>query len=154
MPTLVSHSVTVAPARVAHPASALHTARRAVAKLSFCPHDDARIIAALATFPATRHSAVLAVWLRAGWRVATGRTVAAPILGAVHPAQAMLQRPVVRRVFVDSAIEPGLADFLGNLPRHERGREIRHFIEVALRAAAPAGAAGVHPSARLCAPRR
>jgi len=114
--------------------------RRAIAKLSFSPRDDVRILTALAAYPDSRHSAVLAAWLRAGWRFATGRAVAAPICVAGLPGRPLPQRLVVRRVFVDAAAEPGLADFLGTLPRHERGREIRHFIEVALRRAMAPGA--------------
>lgn len=122
-----------APADSAVPGAAPRASlRRAIAKLSFCPAADVRIVAALAAYPDRRHSAILAAWLRAGWRLATGRAVAAPVV-ATAPARIVLpQHPIVRRVFVDAQAEPGLDDFLRGLPRHERGREIRHFIEVAL----------------------
>ena len=108
------------------------TLRRAVAKLSFCPTADGRILSALAAYPDRRHSALLASWLRAGWRVATGRAVMMPVVAAAPSGVPHPERSIVRRVFVDAAAEPGLDDFLRALPRHERGREIRHFIEVAL----------------------
>ena len=116
--------------------------RRAIAKLSFCPVADARIVTALGAYPDRRHSAVLASWLRAGWRLATGRAVVAPVvatsLDAAKPSQAL-----IRRIFVDAQVEPGLDDFLRGLPRHERGREIRHFVEVAL-ARAQVPQQGIH----------
>jgi hypothetical protein len=131
MPPLQHESV--APGVLAAPASAPRASlRRAIAKLSFCPAADVRIVVALAAYPDRRHSAILAAWLRAGWRLATGRAVAAPVVAAAPAGAVLPQRPIVRRVFVDAEAEPGLDDFLRGLPRHERGREIRHFIEVAL----------------------
>ncbi|HUN91491.1 MAG TPA: hypothetical protein VMU33_05515 [Burkholderiaceae bacterium] len=153
MPTLAAPpSPSVARTTGEPPRPALGSAapiRRAIAKLSFDPRTDKRIIGALSAYPDRRHSAMLAAWLRAGWRVATGRAVAPPVVAAAPATTSALQgaelarqatRPMIRRVFVDAAAEPGLDDFLRGLPRHERGREIRHFILVALgRAASPRG---------------
>jgi len=123
------------------------------------PEEDRAILLALSHFPDSRHSAVLAGWLRAGWRSSMGslqpvRCVAPPPASAV-PLQPRgcggaesvpsALRPLVRRVFVDAAIDPSLAEFLAGLPRHERGREIRHLIERALRIAASSSRATAQP---------
>lgn len=107
--------------------------RTCISKLVLTAPRDRGVIEAVGGYPARVQSCVLAAWLRGGWYLSHARPAQVP---DVPPPIAGSGRPVVRltrRVHFDDPDDPALAGFLLSLSRKERGREIRHFITLALR---------------------
>jgi hypothetical protein len=104
-------------------------------KLVLSAPSDRLLIESVGGYPARLQSCVLAAWLRGGWRLARRHTAVVPIPPPAPPIELPPAR-LTRRVRFDDPSDPALAGFLRSLPRKERGREIRHFISVALRSRA------------------
>ena len=100
-----------------------------------CPKDR-HLIEAIGGYPDRLQSCVLAAWLRGGWRLTRTRPGLMPPIPPAVPSPAPAAGRVTRRIRFDDPADPALAGFLRSLPRKERGREIRHFILVALRSRA------------------
>ena len=105
-------------------------------KLVLSGPKDRLLIESVGGYPARLQSCVLAAWLRGGWQLARARASAAPPIPPPVQAAASPAARLTRQIRFDDPSDPGLAGFLGSLPRKERGREIRHFISVALRSSA------------------
>jgi hypothetical protein len=103
-----------------------------VCKLVLCARKDRAVMEAVGGYPGRLQSCVLSAWLRGGWRLARARNLSEPLPPGMPVSPAPAAR-MSRRVRTDDPRDPGLAGFLHSLPRRERGREIRHFIALALR---------------------
>jgi len=97
---------------------------------------DRLLIESVGGYPPRLQSCVLAAWLRGGWQLTRARASGAPPIPPPVQAAALPAVRLTRRIRFDDPSDPALAGFLGSLPRKERGREIRHFIAVALRSSA------------------
>ncbi len=110
------------------PARAEHTS-----KLVLSAPTDRLLIESVGGYPARLQSCVLAAWLRGGWHLTRRHAAAALQIPPPAPPIELPPTRLTRRVRFDDPADPALAGFLRSLPRKERGREIRHFISVALR---------------------
>jgi len=120
---------------------ARRTHLESISKLVLNGPRDRALIEAVGGYPARLQSCVLAAWLRGGWQLSRARPAAHAL--AMPPPLPSFARPaarLTRRIHFDDANDPALAGFLRSLPRKERGREIRHFIALALGSRARYGA--------------
>jgi hypothetical protein len=102
-------------------------------KLVLSGPTDRLLIESVGGYPARLQSCVLAAWLRGGWRLTRANAGPAVPIPPPAPAIALAATRLTRRVRFDDPTDPALAGFLRSLPCKERGREIRHFISIALR---------------------
>jgi hypothetical protein len=124
------------------PVSAAYTSMRAagvagahpesISKLVLSGPRDRALIEAVGGYPARLQSCVLAAWLRSGWHLSHARPAQAHAMPPPLPSFARPAARLTRRIHFDDPSDPALAGFLRSLPRKERGREIRHFISLAL----------------------
>jgi hypothetical protein len=105
-------------------------------KLVLSGSKDRLLIESVGGYPARLQSCVLAAWLRGGWQLTRTRSAGTPAIPPPVQAPASPAARLTRRIRFDDPSDPALAGFLGSLPRKERGREIRHFIVLALRSSA------------------
>jgi hypothetical protein len=94
---------------------------------------DRLLIESVGGYPPRLQSCVLAAWLRGGWRLTRARAACVQPIPPPAPTIALPVTRLTRRVRFDDPADPALAGFLRSLPSKERGREIRHFISLALR---------------------